>query len=108
LVETPRYLRCAIIEGVAAIAFKEDRPMSQLTVRKLDLDVVRRLKLRAAEHGRSAEAEHRAILEEALGGGTRDFWARARAFREATRGRRATDSVDLLRTDRRRDLERAS
>jgi plasmid stability protein len=34
--------------------------------RQLDDDLVRRLKERAAAHGRSAEAEHRAILNEAL------------------------------------------
>jgi len=36
--------------------------MATLTVRNLDDDVVRRLRIRAAEHGRSAEAEHREIL----------------------------------------------
>lgn len=40
--------------------------MAQLVVRKLSPDVVKALKLRAARHGRSAEAEHRLILEEAL------------------------------------------
>jgi plasmid stability protein len=35
-------------------------------VRNLDDDLVRRLKERAALHKRSAEAEHRLILEEAL------------------------------------------
>lgn len=40
--------------------------MGQLTVRKVDDRVIRRLKLRAAEHGRSAEAEHREILHRAL------------------------------------------
>jgi plasmid stability protein len=35
--------------------------MATLTVRILDDDVVRRLRIRAAEHGRSAEAEHRHI-----------------------------------------------
>jgi len=40
--------------------------MAQLIVRNLPDDVVRRLKVRAARHGRSAEAEHRRILEEAL------------------------------------------
>lgn len=78
--------------------------MSQLTVRKLDPELVRRLKIRAAEHNRSAEAEHRAILEAALRPGASDFWERAASFRDQTRGRSATDSVELLRTDRRRDL----
>ena len=40
--------------------------MVTLLVRRLDDDLVRRLKDRAAVHGRSAEAEHRAILEAAL------------------------------------------
>jgi plasmid stability protein len=40
--------------------------MPQLLVRDVPLGVVEALKRRAAEHGRSAEAEHRIILEEAL------------------------------------------
>ncbi|MGH7999366.1 MAG: FitA-like ribbon-helix-helix domain-containing protein [Brasilonema sp.] len=40
--------------------------MAQLIVRNLDEEVVRRLKLRATQNGRSAEAEHRAILEAVL------------------------------------------
>lgn len=40
--------------------------MGQLVVRNLDADLVRALKERAARHGRSAEAEHREILREAL------------------------------------------
>jgi len=39
---------------------------SQLVVRGLDESIVRALKRRAARHGRSAEAEHREILREAL------------------------------------------
>lgn len=42
--------------------------MAQLTVRKVDDDLVRALKVRAAQNGRSAEAEVRAILVEALTG----------------------------------------
>lgn len=40
--------------------------MSSLIVRNLDEDIVNKLKQRAARHSRSAEAEHRAILEAAL------------------------------------------
>lgn len=40
--------------------------MASLVVRKLDDAVVRSLKERAKANGRSAEAEHRLILEEAL------------------------------------------
>jgi antitoxin FitA len=38
----------------------------QLVVRGLEEEVVRALRLRAAEHGRSVEAEHREILRQAL------------------------------------------
>ena len=40
--------------------------MSQLIVRNLDPEIVRLLRERAAKHGRSAEAEHREILKQAL------------------------------------------
>lgn len=40
--------------------------MGQLIVRNLDDALVRALKLRAAQKRRSAEAEHREILREAL------------------------------------------
>lgn len=43
--------------------------MAQLIVRNLDDDLVRRLKQRAAEHGWSAEEEHRRILRDALRSG---------------------------------------
>jgi plasmid stability protein len=40
--------------------------MAQLLVRDIETEVVRELKLRAAQHGRSAEEEHREILRGAL------------------------------------------
>ncbi len=40
--------------------------MSVVTVRNLPEEVHRALKLRAAQHGRSTEAENRKILEEAV------------------------------------------
>ena len=40
--------------------------MAQLVVRNLDKAIVDALKKRAAKHGHSAEAEHRAILSEVL------------------------------------------
>jgi plasmid stability protein len=40
--------------------------MANLVVRNLDEEIVQALKERAARHKRSAEAEHRAILEQAL------------------------------------------
>jgi plasmid stability protein len=45
-----------------------DKPKrgGQLVVRNIEEEVVQALKLRAAQHGRSAEAEHREILRQAL------------------------------------------
>ncbi len=40
--------------------------MANLVVRNLDEQIVQTLKQRAAQHGRSAEAEHRLILEQVL------------------------------------------
>ena len=40
--------------------------MAQLIVRNLEEELVEALKIRAAMHGRSTEAEHRELLREAL------------------------------------------
>ncbi len=41
--------------------------MASITIRKLDEDVKTRLRVRAAENGRSMEEEARVILREAVG-----------------------------------------
>ena len=66
--------------------------MATLTVRNLDEDLVKRLRIRAAEHGRSAEAEHREILRASLIGsqqhGAREqATSRLAEFRQRTAGR---------------------
>ena len=80
--------------------------MATLTVRNLDEALVKRLRVRAAEHGRSAEAEHREILRVTLGGSEQQT-AREQAasrlaeFRRRTEGRGSPSSADLLRESRR-------
>ncbi|HEY2660303.1 MAG TPA: Arc family DNA-binding protein [Caulobacteraceae bacterium] len=74
--------------------------MAQLLVRDVPRDLVEALKRRAASHGRSAEAEHRAILEQALKAGRDGFRARAGNLRDETRGRILGESADLIREDR--------
>lgn len=74
--------------------------MPQLLVRDVPLDVVEALKRRAAEHGRSAEAEHRMILQETLRPGRADFWDRTAKLRDETRGRITTPSEVFIRQDR--------
>jgi plasmid stability protein len=67
--------------------------MAQLTVRNLADEIVRALRVRAARHGRSAEAEHRLILTEALRGETDDFWMRADGCRDSSRRQRSDSGV---------------
>ena len=43
------------------------RSMASITIRNLDDDVKRRLRVRAAEHGRSMEEEARDILRQVVG-----------------------------------------
>ena len=75
--------------------------MTQLTVRNVNEQVVRALKQRAATHGRSAEAEHRELLRNALLPSQESFAARARALRERLRS--SVDSSIVIRADRDRD-----
>ena len=81
--------------------------MPQRLVRKVDEDLVIRLKQRVARAGRSAEAEHRLVLEEALRAGKPSFAARARRHRETLRGRVHSDSAELISEDRDRDHDNA-
>jgi antitoxin FitA len=68
-----------------------------LLVRNVDEDLVRRLKVRAARNGRSAEAEHREILRQALRNEPgASFKEIAAGLRAATRGRQHTPSEILL------------
>ncbi len=81
--------------------------MATLTVRNLDEDIIRRLRIRAAEHGRSAEAEHREILRLALvGNGDREVERKLVAdrladFRRRTGGRGSPSVAELLEDSRR-------
>ncbi len=84
--------------------------MATLTVRNLDEDLVRRLRIRAAEHGRSAEAEHREILRAILAGSERhaareQAASRLAEFRRRTAGRGSSSSAELLEESRRGRVE---
>jgi antitoxin FitA len=74
--------------------------MAQLTVRNVSDEVAAALKARARRAGRSAEAEHRRILEEALRPAAGpDFFATARE-RRVRLPAGVPDAADLLREDR--------
>ena len=76
--------------------------MAQLLVREIPEETVAALKKRAKANGRSAEAEHRAILQEALRLKAEDVWAEMDRLRQelADAGRTFTNSTALLRQDR--------
>ena len=74
---------------------------SSLLVRNLDADLVRRLKRRASRNGRSAEAEHREILRQALSAEVEPAFAELAAhMRELTKDRKHTPSEVLQREGR--------
>jgi len=77
--------------------------MPQLTVRKLSRQIIDGLKRRTARNGRSAEAEHREILRQALLPAEGAFAERAREMRRRLAS--GIDSTDTIRTDRQRDSE---
>lgn len=55
--------------------------MASLTIRNLEEDTKARLRVRAAQNGRSMEEEARAILRATVAGATAaDFWARSRTL----------------------------
>lgn len=78
--------------------------MATLTVRNLDDAVVKQLRIRAAEHGRSAEAEHREILRSALLGPSvrsrQQLVDRLEEFQQRTAGRGSLSSAELLAESR--------
>lgn len=72
-----------------------------LHVRNLDDDLIAKLKIRAARHGRSAEAEHREILRQVLASETGpDFEGLAAELRKLTASRKQTPSEALMREGR--------
>ncbi len=72
-----------------------------LHVRNLDEDLISKLKRRAARHGRSAEAEHRAILRQVLDSEPEpSFEDLADELRQLTASRKQTPSELLQREGR--------
>ncbi len=64
--------------------------MASVHVRRLDDEVVARLKTRAATNNRSLEGEVRHILEQAVGGSPEDMAEKRRRFEESMREVRAS------------------
>jgi plasmid stability protein len=90
--------------------------MATLNIRNLPDELHRRLRLRAAEHGRSMEAEARAILADACQSGQRPRVTREGALAKAKRlqalidrlygNRKPQNVVDEFIAERRREAAR--
>lgn len=76
--------------------------MTDILIRDVDPATVARLKRRAAGAGRSLQAEARRVLEEAGRDDRAAVARRAAALRRRLAGREHSDTVTLLRADRRR------
>lgn len=76
--------------------------MSQVLVRNLPTEVVRKLKMRARQHGRSLQEELKNILEQAAQQNNKDVQAKVTQVRKLFSGRKFSDSSDLIRQDRAR------
>lgn len=74
--------------------------MAQLLVRNVAQDTVDALREMAARNGLSVEAQHRALLTEAVSQKRESGFAEAAALRRLTRGRSKVPSWVLIREDR--------
>jgi plasmid stability protein len=74
--------------------------MAQILIRRLDAALVRRLKRRARQQGRSLESEARAILEQAAQVDAAAARKLADRIRRSLRPRKFGDSTALVREDR--------
>ena len=74
--------------------------MADILIRGLDEKAVKRLKVRAKQHGRSLQGEVRRVLEQAAGAGSEDIAALLDGWKTRFAGRRFSSSARLIREDR--------
>lgn len=75
--------------------------MSDILVRGLNAETLKRLKARAKRHGRSLQGEAKTVLENAAGLSMAELLEAARGWRKKL-GRRFDDSAEMIREDRQR------
>ncbi len=74
--------------------------MGQILVRDLNDEVIERLKMRAKQDGRSLQSEVKLILEQAARADVQAARRLADDIRKRFKGKKLTDSTDLIREDR--------
>ena len=76
--------------------------MPNLLIRDVSQKTVDKLKEKARQHNRSLQGEVKHLIEESAKTTMQDAADRARKIRASFRGKTFSDSVELLREDRRR------
>ena len=74
--------------------------MAQILIRNIDDATLERLKLRAAQSGRSLQAEVKMILDQAAQVDLQAARIMAAGIREKLKGRTASNSADILHEER--------
>jgi plasmid stability protein len=76
--------------------------MPDFLIRRIDAQVLKRLKARSRRHGRSLQQEAQAVLKQAAGAGQDEVAAMLDEWKRRFAGRRFSKSTDLIREDRNR------
>ncbi|NLE57312.1 MAG: TraY domain-containing protein [Planctomycetes bacterium] len=74
--------------------------MSDILIRGLDAQTLKRLKARARRNGRSLQNEAKLLLEQAAGVGADEIADMLEGWKKRLAGRRFRRSEDLIREDR--------
>ncbi|HBO45165.1 MAG TPA: hypothetical protein DD670_14805 [Planctomycetaceae bacterium] len=76
--------------------------MPDILIRDLDSDTLKRLKLRAKQHGRSLQGELKTLIERAARVGRHEVAAMLDGWEKRFGGRKFSGSAGMVREDRRR------
>ncbi|MFW6159304.1 MAG: FitA-like ribbon-helix-helix domain-containing protein [Planctomycetota bacterium] len=76
--------------------------MSDILVRGVDDEAMKRLRARAKRHGRSLQSEARLVLERAAGADPEEITAMLDGWKQRFAGRKFSRSAKLIREDRKR------
>jgi antitoxin FitA len=74
--------------------------MPDILVRGLDAETIKRLKARAAQHGRSLQGEVKLLVQRAAGADESHVTALLKRWQKQFAGRRFSSSARLIREDR--------
>jgi len=74
--------------------------MSDILIRGLDAQTLKRLKARAKRNGRSLQNEAKLVLEQAAGGGGEEIATMLDRWKKRFAGRQFRRSEELIREDR--------